>query len=97
MTERTIKRTSLAELRRMADRKEIGPLPKPAHVEDEEETLGPEFWARAELVEPKGRRSVHLKLEADVFEFFHAASGGKGHLTKMQNVLKAYAEAHRKG
>jgi uncharacterized protein (DUF4415 family) len=59
------------------------------------EELGPDFWAKAELVEPRKPRSVHLKLDPEVFEFFHRQAGGKGHLTKMQNVLKAYAKAHR--
>jgi uncharacterized protein (DUF4415 family) len=61
----------------------------------EAESLGAEFWAKAEIEEPKRPRSVHLKLDPDVFEFFHHQAGGKGHLTKMQNVLKAYAKAHR--
>lgn len=61
----------------------------------EGEELGPDFWAKAELVEPRKPRSVHLKLDPEVFEFFHRQAGGKGHLTKMQNVLKAYAKAHR--
>jgi len=29
-------------------------------------------------------------------DFFQKQTGGKGHLTKMQNVLKAYASAHRR-
>lgn len=61
----------------------------------EGESLGAEFWAEAEIEEPKRPRSVHLKLDPDVFEFFRQQAGGKGHLTKMQNVLKAYANAHR--
>jgi uncharacterized protein (DUF4415 family) len=46
-------------------------------------------------VAAKKPRSVHLKVDPDVFEFFRAESHGKGHLTRMQNVLKAYAKAHR--
>lgn len=61
----------------------------------EGEDLGPEFWAEAKLVEPKRPRSVHLKIDPDVFDFFFAQSKGKGHLTRMQNVLKAYVNAHR--
>jgi len=38
-------------------------------------------------------KSVHLKLEPEVFDFFK--SQGKGHLTKMQEVLKAYVTAHQ--
>ena len=58
------------------------------------EALGPDFWANAMTVAPKeGPKSVHLKLDPEVFDFFKAQ--GKGHLTKMQDVLKAYVNAHR--
>lgn len=60
----------------------------------EEESLGAEFWSKANLEGPKKPRSVHLKLEPDVFEFFVSETNGKGHLTRMQAVLKAYAKAH---
>ncbi|MBX3570273.1 MAG: BrnA antitoxin family protein [Rhizobiaceae bacterium] len=57
--------------------------------------LGADFWAKAELRDPPRRRSVHLKLDPDVFEFFFDETKGKGHLTRMQNVLRAYVEARR--
>lgn len=38
-------------------------------------------------------RSVHLKLDPEVFACFVAETGGKGHLTRMQNVLRAYVKA----
>lgn len=56
--------------------------------------LGDDFWANAVLVEPQGSTSVHLKLDPEVFAFFK--SQGKGHITRMQNVLKAYVRAHQK-
>jgi uncharacterized protein (DUF4415 family) len=37
---------------------------------------------------------VHLRLEPEVLEFFRAQ--GKGHIARMQAVLKTYADAHRK-
>lgn len=55
--------------------------------------LGSEFWARAVEVEPQSPTSVHLKLDPEVFDFFKRQ--GKGHITRMQNVLKAYVKAHR--
>ncbi|AJY45991.1 hypothetical protein TM49_10405 [Martelella endophytica] len=60
------------------------------------ESLGPAFWAKAELKPPAPKRSVHLKLDPEVFEFFYEQAQGKGHLTQMQAVLKAYADAHRR-
>jgi uncharacterized protein (DUF4415 family) len=91
MTERNMKRASLAEIRRM---KEEGKLFHDANA-PEGEKLGPEFWARAEVATPRKPRSVHLKLDPEVFDFFYSQSNGKGHLTRMQNVLKAYVNAHR--
>jgi len=62
-------------------------------AEDEgERGLQPD-WTRAELVLPKPRQSVHLRLEPEVVEFFR--SQGKGHIARMQAVLKMYADAHR--
>ena len=58
-------------------------------------SLGPDFWADAVLVEPQGRKSVHLRLQPEVYDFFVAQSGGKGHIKKIQQVLKAYVDAHK--
>jgi len=57
----------------------------------EAESLGPEFWSSARVVMPSGKTSVHLRLDRDVVEWFKA--DGKGHLTRMNAVLKAYVEA----
>lgn len=91
MTDVTIKKASLADIRRMKVREELFHDPDAPEGED----LGPDFWAEATIEEPQVSRSVHLRLDPEVFEFFRRQSGGKGHLTKMQNVLKAYAKAHR--
>jgi uncharacterized protein (DUF4415 family) len=57
--------------------------------------LGEDFWANAVVVPPQAERtSVHLKLDPDVFDYFK--QGGKGHLTRMQNVLKAYVTTQRR-
>jgi uncharacterized protein (DUF4415 family) len=55
--------------------------------------LGDEFWANAVLVPPMAPTSVHLKLDPEVFAYFKAQ--GKGHITRMQDVLKAYVKAHQ--
>jgi uncharacterized protein (DUF4415 family) len=51
------------------------------------------FWERARIVESQPRRksSVHLRLDPATLEFYRSA--GRGHLTRMANILKAYAEA----
>ncbi len=61
----------------------------------ETESLGPQFWASAQIEEPRKPRSVHLKIDNDVFDYFYAETKGKGHLTRMQNVLKAYVNSQR--
>lgn len=91
MSERNIKRVSLADIKRMKQKGELFHDPN-APVG---EPLGAEFWAKAEIKGPRKPRSVHLKLDPEVFEFLHSQSNGKGHLTRMQNVLKAYVNAHR--
>ena len=53
------------------------------------------FWENAVLVEPPKTRSVHLKIDAEVFHHFIAETGGKGHITRMQAVLKSYVKAQQ--
>lgn len=75
----------------MKKRGEIPDLPDNGFREE----LPPGFWENAELVNHNQPRptSVHLKLDPEVFNYFK--SQGKGHLTRMQNVLKAYVRAHQ--
>jgi uncharacterized protein (DUF4415 family) len=74
----------------MADRGEV----RRGDPAEEEDRLPASFWENAELVEPHTAKSVHLKLEPEVFEYFKA--GGKGHLTRMQKVLSAYVRAKKR-
>ena len=87
-----IKRASLEEIKRMHDRGELWPT-RPDAPEMPEDELPGDFWETAEVMYPEDweKRSVHLRLEPEVFDYFKA--GGKGHLTRMQNVLKAYVKA----
>jgi uncharacterized protein (DUF4415 family) len=95
MQEPDIKRASLSDLRKMAERGELRHDPDASERPDLDNDLPQDFWANAVLVEPSGRKSVHLRLQPEVFEFFLKQTGGKGHIAKMQAVLKAYADAHR--
>lgn len=89
MNDPTIKSGSLAEIRKMkAEGKLFHDPQAPAG-----ESLGREFWDKAMVEDPKGVQPVLLKLEPEVLEFFK--KDGKGHLTRMQNVLRAYVRAHR--
>lgn len=68
----------------------VEPIPSDA---SEADSLGEEFWKSARVVMPSGRTSVHLRLDSDVVEWFK--SRGKGHLTRMNAVLRAYVEAQK--
>ena len=86
---KNIKRASLEELRAMHNRGEVS-----APSKDVQTLEMPEgFWEDAEIVERKPKQSVHLRVDADVLEFFRA--GGKGHLTRMNAVLRSYVEAQK--
>jgi uncharacterized protein (DUF4415 family) len=85
MTGNSITRISLQDLAGRKGSTKTDAVPGP--------DLGAEFWAKAELVEPRNKKSVHLRVDADVFEFFRKQ--GKGHLTRMNAVLRAYVDAHR--
>lgn len=60
----------------------------------EGESLGADFWKSARVVLPPGKTSVHLRLDRDVVEWFKAH--GKGHLTRMNAVLRAYVDAQKR-
>ncbi|WP_320188613.1 BrnA antitoxin family protein (plasmid) [Agrobacterium rosae] len=92
MTASNMKRASLSEIAQMRTRGELYHNPKAP----EGEKLDEAFWSNAKVEGPVKPRSVHLKLDPEVFEHFLTETGGKGHLTRMQAVLKAYANAQRK-
>ncbi len=57
--------------------------------------LDESFFEKARLVLPAGaaKKTVTLRMDEDVLEWFR--SHGKGHLTRMNAVLRAYMLAHR--
>jgi uncharacterized protein (DUF4415 family) len=86
----TIVRHTLGEVEALRERGE-----DPTRTDaPEAESLGAEFWKSARVVMPSGKTSVHLRLDSDVVEWFKAH--GKGHLTRMNAVLRAYVEAQRR-
>lgn len=92
MKEKNIERYSLDELREMHERGDFVATSKDDLPGEE---LPDGFWDNAQVVFAHERpTSVHLNLEPEVFAFFKAQ--GKGHITRMQNVLKAYVKAHSK-
>lgn len=72
----------------MKARGEVRATPKDAPTIE----LDEDFWKRARIVEtrPNKKASVHLRLDPDTLAYFR--NKGRGHLTRMANILKAYAE-----
>lgn len=85
MTGKNTTRISLNELKTMKGQT------RPDAPEGDE--LGDDFWEKAELVMPEKKRSVHLRVDPDVYEFFKGQ--GKGHLTRMNAVLRSYVDAQK--
>jgi uncharacterized protein (DUF4415 family) len=86
----TIARYSLDQVRGMRERGED----KTGLAAAEAESLGADFWKSTRVVMPRGKTSVHLRLDIDVVEWFK--STGKGHLTRMNAVLKTYVDAQKR-
>jgi len=51
------------------------------------------FWAEAEVIRPAKKVSISVKLDADVVEWIK--SQGKDYQNRINEVLKAYKNAHR--
>lgn len=57
--------------------------------------IDPEFWETARVVMPEqGKAPVNLRVDRDVLDWFRAQ--GKGHLTRMNAVLRSYVEAQKR-
>lgn len=66
------------------------PTTRPMPAQPVDET----FWQTARLVPPpSGKTSVHLRIDSDVLQWFRAQ--GRGHLSRMNAVLRSYMEAKR--
>ena len=83
------KKYSLAEIKKM---RQAGQSQTKADAPEIE--LDAAFWDKAQVTIPvqTQKTSVHLRLDSDVVEFFREQ--GK-HISLMQTVLKAYADAHQ--
>ena len=90
MVKNATKRYSLETLKAQRDRGEMLTRPDAPEYEIDEE-----FWKNARIVMPQAAKtSIHLRVDGDVLEWFK--SQGRGHLTRMNAVLRSYMEASRK-
>ena len=90
MEKEDIRRYSLDELRAMHDRGETLTRPDASEIE-----LDEDFWRNARVVMPdeKGKTPVSIRVDTDVLEWFKQQ--GKGYLTRMNAVLRAYVETQK--
>ena len=51
-------------------------------------------WTSARLVMPQPKQSIHLRLDPDLLDWYRQQ--GRGYLTRMNAVLRAYMDAHRR-
>ena len=57
--------------------------------------LDEDFFKKARVVVPPGKRQLTLRLDADVLEWMKAQ--GKGYQSRINAILRAYYEAHQDG
>lgn len=90
LTKNTSQTASLDDIRKMKD---AGALKSARKTTILSEELPDGFWDDAEIVEPKTKTAISIRVDADVLEYFK--SQGKGHLTRMNAVLRSYVDAQR--
>ena len=56
--------------------------------------LGPIDWSRVRVGIPRPKRAVHIRLDADVVDWFKAQ--GKGYQTRINAVIRSYVESRRR-
>jgi uncharacterized protein (DUF4415 family) len=56
--------------------------------------LDKDFFRHAKVRMPKGKQMVSLRLDSDVLDWFKRQ--GRGYQTKINAVLRAYVEAHKR-
>jgi uncharacterized protein (DUF4415 family) len=73
--------------------KEIENIPDEAIDTSDIPELDDNFWENAKMVKPITKKSISIRLDSDVLEWFK--SQGKGYQTSINNVLRTYVE-HQK-
>ena len=55
--------------------------------------LDDDFWANANVVMPKPKEQISIKVDREVLDYFR--KDGPGYQTRMNAVLKSFVAAHR--
>jgi uncharacterized protein (DUF4415 family) len=85
-----MKRYTAEELEGMAARGDC----VPTRADAPEIELDEDYWRHAQVVVPPGKASVHLRVDSDVLAWFKAQ--GRGHLTRMNALLRACMQARKR-
>ncbi len=90
MARQEIRQYSPDEIKEMVTRGNTLTSPDAPEIE-----LGEDFWRNARVVMPdeKGKTSISLRVDTKVLEWFKKQ--GRGHLTRMNAVLRAYVAAQK--
>jgi uncharacterized protein (DUF4415 family) len=90
MASKDIQQYSLADLRAMREQGETLTSTDAPEIE-----LDEDFWRNARVVMPdeKGKTPVSIRVDNDVLDWFKRQ--GKGYLTRMNAVLRAYVAAQK--
>jgi uncharacterized protein (DUF4415 family) len=90
MEENDTRKYSLDELRELRERGETETRPDAPALK-----LDADFWEGARVVmPPTGKSSIHLRVDTDVLQWFREQ--GRGHLTRMNAVLRSFMEAQKR-
>ena len=60
---------------------------------DPDDVHAPVDWEKAVKGLPPGKRDIHLRIDADVLDWFKQA--GRGYQTRINEVLRAFVESRR--
>lgn len=92
MNDTDTKHYSLEEIRKLRSRTDWARVAAtPDHTGAAEIDID---WSRAEIVEPRVKQAISLRLDPDVLAFFKAQ--GKGYQTRMNAILRSYMLAQQK-
>ena len=79
-------RTNWQRLRSLTDKQIRAGLHRDPDVNPTDET----FWAKAKLVMPRSKKTVTMRLDADLLDWFRR---NPGYQTRINAILRAYMDA----
>jgi uncharacterized protein (DUF4415 family) len=79
-------RTNWKRLRSLTDAQIRAGIRKDPDIDSTDEV----FWAKAKVVMPRSKKTVTMRLDADLLEWFR---GNPGYQTRINAILRAYMNA----